>query len=96
MRESQLEQKLVNAVSRIGGAAPKWVSPGNTGVPDRIVILPGGKTAFVEMKAPGKALAPMQKEWAAKLESLGHKVYKIDSLAGIDSFIADCKRGDAE
>lgn len=96
MRESFLERKLIDAVRQIGGKAVKWVSPGSRGVPDRIVILPGGRTVYVEMKAPGKPLEPMQVKWAKDLRKLGHKVYKIDSLTGIEKFISDCKGGDAQ
>lgn len=88
MRESTLERRLVREVERIGGKAPKWVSPGNSGVPDRLVILPSGKTVYVEMKAPGKPLAPLQEKWARTLRGMGHKVYKIDSDESIDRFIA--------
>lgn len=89
MRESKLELHLVREVERIGGRAPKWVSPGNRGVPDRIVILPGGRTIFVEMKAPGKPLQPLQKKWAKTLRGLGHQVYKIDSIDDITRFITE-------
>lgn len=89
MRELKLEHRLVRKVERIGGRAPKWVSPGNRGVPDRLVILPNGRIAFVEMKAPGKPLEPLQVRWAKILRNLGHKVYKIDSNEDIDKFIAE-------
>lgn len=89
MRESALERRLVVAVELIGGRAPKWVSPGQRGVPDRIVILPCGRVVFVEMKAPGKQLDPLQVRWAEILRGLGHDVYKIDSQAGIDQFIRE-------
>lgn len=89
MRESTLERKLVDAIKRIGGMAPKWTSPGNRGVPDRLVILPNGLTVYVEMKAPGKPLQPLQVHWAKKLTNLGHQVYKIDSVADIDRFIKE-------
>ncbi len=87
MRESKLERRLVREVVRIGGRAPKWVSTGNRGVPDRLVILPGGRTIYVEMKAPGKPLEPLQVRWAKILRNLGHRVYKIDSDEDIDKFI---------
>ncbi|GIM47019.1 hypothetical protein DNHGIG_25680 [Collibacillus ludicampi] len=89
MRESSLERRLVREVERIGGRAPKWVSPGNRGVPDRIVILPGGRTVYVEMKAPGKPLSSLQERWSKILRGLGHRVYKIDSHDDIDRFIAE-------
>lgn len=92
MRESDLERRLVQAVEGIGGRASKWTSPGSRGVPDRIVILPQGRVAFVETKAPGKKPEPLQKYWARILRGLGHKVYVIDSLEGIDKFITEVKR----
>lgn len=91
MRESTLERRLVREVERIGGRAPKWTSPGNRGVPDRLVILPGGRTVYVEMKAPGKPLEPLQEKWARTLRKLGHEVYKIDSLDDIDQFIQEVR-----
>lgn len=89
MRETSIEKYLVSEVKRIGGLAPKWVSPGNRGVQDRLVILPGGRTIFVETKAPGKPLEPLQEKWAKDLRKLGHKVYKIDSKGGVDKFISE-------
>lgn len=87
MRESTIEKYFRVAVERIGGLAPKWTSPGNRGVPDRIVILPGGRVVFVELKAPGRQLQPLQRRWAKTLRSLGHQVYKIESVDDIDRFI---------
>ena len=89
MRESKLERRLVSEIKRIGGIAPKFVSPGNRGVNDRLVILSGGRTIYVEMKAPGKPLEPLQVRWAKILRNLGHRVYKIDSDADIDKFIIE-------
>lgn len=96
MEESSIEKKFVMAVESIGGLAPKWVSPGARGVPDRIAILPGGKIAFVELKAPGKNLRSLQAWWAEKLRAKGHRVYMIDSESGLATFIAEvCEGGDA-
>lgn len=93
MRESTLEARLVREVERVGGRALKWVSPGNRGVPDRLVILPGGRTVYVEMKAPGKPLEPLQARWARILRKMGHQVYKIDCTSDIDRFIAEVSNG---
>ena len=60
MREKIIEQHLVKAVKNSGGIAPKLVSPGFDGMPDRLVLLPGGKIGFVEVKAPGKEPRPLQ------------------------------------
>ena len=58
MREKTIEAKLVQAVRTKGGLALKFTSPGFDGVPDRLVLLPGGRIAFIELKAPGKTLRP--------------------------------------
>ena len=79
MREKTIEAKLVKAVRIMGGLAPKFVSPGFDGVPDRLVLLPQGKIAFIELKAPGKALRPLQVRRKRQLETLGFPVYRIDS-----------------
>ena len=76
--EKIIEQKLVRAVKMMGGLAPKFVSPGLNGVPDRIVLLPGAKLAFVELKADGKKLRPLQVRRKRQLEGLGFLVYCID------------------
>ena len=79
MTEKQIEQKLVKAVKARGGLAPKFVSPGFDGVPDRIVLLPRGRIAFVELKAKGRKMRPLQVRRKRQLESLGFLVYCIDS-----------------
>ncbi len=78
MREKTTETKLVKAVRTIGGLAPKFVSPGFDGVPDRLVLLPGGRIAFIELKAEGKTLRPLQVRRKKQLEALGFSVYCID------------------
>ena len=54
MREKQVEAKLVRAVREAGGMCPKLVSPGLAGMPDRLLLLPGCRIGFVEVKAPGE------------------------------------------
>ncbi len=83
MRESEIERRLAVSVKRLGGMAVKFVSPGLDGVPDRIVLLPGGKAAFVELKAPGKRLRPLQEKRKRQLEGLGFPVYVVDGVEQI-------------
>lgn len=78
MREKATEAKLVKAVKSMGGFAPKFVSPGFDGVPDRLILLPKGKIAFIELKAEGKELRPLQVRRKRQLEKLGFSVYCID------------------
>ena len=79
MQEREVEKKLISAVRLMGGMAPKFVSPGLDGVPDRVILLPGGHFAFAENKAPGKTLRPLQKRRKRQLEALGFKVFVVDN-----------------
>lgn len=87
MRESVVEKRFREQVEKLGGKAPKWISPGNNGVPDRLAILPKGRTIYVELKAPGKKLGVLQEKWAKTLRGLGHTVFKIDCKQDVDDFI---------
>lgn len=78
MREREIEAMLRQKVKALGGMALKFVSPGVSGVPDRIILLPGGKIAFCELKAPGKKMRPLQLRRKRQLEALGFPVYCID------------------
>lgn len=88
MRERSLESSLVRKAKLAGGVALKWVSPGTVGVPDRIVFLPGGRVVFVEMKAPGKWLTPIQEHVATKLSALGAEVRCISSVEELNEFLS--------
>lgn len=87
MREKAIEQKLTLMVKRQGGICLKFVSPGFDGVPDRIVLLPGGCMAFVEVKAPGKKPRPLQTSRHKLLRRLGFKVYILDDPAQIGGIL---------
>ena len=89
MREITIEQKLVRAVKREGGICPKWVSPGFDGMPDRIVLLPGGRMGFVEVKAPDKKPRPLQASRHELLKRLGYRVYVLDRPEQIGGIIDD-------
>lgn len=78
-RESSIEKNLVKQVKAAGGHAYKFVSPGRRGVPDRLVILPGGRVVFVECKAPGQKPRPEQEREHKRLQALGVKVVVLDS-----------------
>lgn len=95
MRERFIEKKLVDAVKKMGGIAPKFVSPGLDGMPDRIVLFPMGRIAFVELKAPGGKMRPLQVRRKRQLERLGFSVYCIDDVGQIDGVIKEIG-GDAE
>lgn len=88
IRERDIERYLMRMAVDLDGLAWKWVSPGNNGVPDRIVILPRRAPVFVEVKAPGKKLTPLQENVHRKLRSLGVDVYVIDSFEKVDEFFS--------
>lgn len=86
--EQDIEEKLRKLVKRYKGRCLKWVSPGEAGVPDRIVLLPGGRIVFVETKRPkdGK-LSPLQNYWGGTLRSLGFEAWVVwnqDDLADFE------------
>ena len=83
MRENEIERKLTLQAKKMGGMAVKFVSPGLNGVPDRIVLLPGRKIAFVELKAPGKKPRPQQVKRMRQLKALGFPVYVVDGVEQI-------------
>ena len=65
--EKDIERYLKNEIEKLGGVSLKWVCPGNDGVPDRIVIMPGGEIWFVELKADRGKIGALQLYWWAKL-----------------------------
>lgn len=78
MREKTIERKFTDAAKARGGLAPKFTSFGFDGMPDRIVLMPGGRMAFVEVKVPGKVPRPLQKARHRMLRELGFPVYMMD------------------
>ena len=96
MLEREIERKLVNAVKERGGLCWKFTSPGTAGVPDRIILMPKGHIAFVETKAPGETMRPLQEKRKRQLESLGFKVFCLDSIEDIPKVIAEIEGSDDE
>jgi hypothetical protein len=95
-REREIEAKLVSIVEKWGGNCLKWVCPGWAGVPDRIILLPGGSVIFAETKRPkGGKFSPMQRWWERRLVALGMDYWRVrnyDDLADIERYIAEVMR----
>ena len=87
MSEKDIERKFVRTVKNAGGIAPKFVSPGYDGMPDRIVLLPGGCMGFVEVKDSGKKPRPLQLARHRLLAGLGFQVFVLDRAAQIPEII---------
>ena len=93
MREKEIEQKLVAEAKAAGGIAAKFVSPGLDGMPDRLVLLPGGKIGFVEVKAPGKKPRPLQLHRHMQLRRLGYPVFVLDDKDQIKGILDEIQEG---
>lgn len=87
MHEYEIEKHLVSETHKCRGWCFKFTSPGIAGVPDRIVILPGGKIGFAELKAPGKKPRLMQRAVIKVLYRLGCTVATIDNKKSAEGFI---------
>lgn len=89
--EKDIERKLVRLVKLYDGQCLKWVCPGWAGVPDRIVLLPGGRVHFVELKRPqGGVLSSRQRYWLHKLGGMGFGYWVIwneDDLGNFEAYV---------
>ena len=92
--ERQIEQRLVTDTRKRGGMALKFVSPSFAGMPDRLILLPDGKMAFVEVKAPGQKPRPLQVKRHAMLRKLGFKVFVLDAASDIPMMLKKVVEGD--
>lgn len=92
MRESEIEKILVDGIRKLGGRAFKWVSPGNDGVPDRIVVLPGYPAIFVEMKTVTGKLTSLQRVQVGRLQKMGQDVRVLYGEKETQTFLQECRR----
>ena len=86
MLEKKKKKILVSEVKKLGGRAYKWVSPGNDGVPDRIVIFPGKPPVFMELKSEKGKLSALQKSQMRRLLELGQAVFVVRGMDGLSEF----------
>jgi len=87
MQEAKVEKYLHAEVSKLGGTTRKFVSPGRVGVPDRIVILKGGKIWFVEVKTFGNIPSLSQNREICRLKTFGCNATFVAGKEGVDRFI---------
>lgn len=85
--EKRVEALLVTGVKRMGGLAYKFVSPGNSGVPDRIILMPGGKIYFVELKREGGQLTNLQKRQINRIQKLDCQVDVLHGMVEVSNFL---------
>lgn len=89
VRERDVETRLRQGVHRLGGKAYKFTSPGNTGVPDREVILPGGRIFFVELKTERGRTSPVQQAQIRALRKLGCEVRVLYGMQDVENFLQE-------
>ena len=85
IRESDIEARLVEKIHKLGGWCLKLNSLSANGLPDRMILLPDGRTIFVELKAPKKKPTELQRYTHRKLMSMNFPVYVIDSMAEVEA-----------
>ena len=93
MAEREIEKKLVDGVRKLGGRAYKFVSPGNDGVPDRSVVLPGRVPKFIELKTETGRLSSLQNVQIKKLKDLGQDVRVLYGLEDVKRFLEEIQNG---
>jgi streptogramin lyase len=88
MLEKDIEAHLVRRVRDAGGVAYKFTSPAHRGVADRLVVLPGGRIWFVEVKKLGGRLSPLQRVFLDEIKKLGCNYQIVWSKEDVDAFVA--------
>lgn len=86
MTEKQIENKLKKIIKQAGGISYKFNSPGNSGVPDRIVILPDRSPIFVELKTKSGRLSAVQRYQHKILNLLGQEVIVVQGEKDLEEF----------
>lgn len=94
MQEKQIEKKLGKRIRALGGLYYKFVSPGNAGVPDRLIILPGGRIMFAELKSETGSLTKLQVVQQERMKRLDCEVYTIRGLEGVEKFMREVIEND--
>ena len=87
--ERNVERRLVQGVKALGGTASKWVCPGTVGVPDRIVVWPGGRVDFIELKTETGVLSLRQKIVLNHLRRLGCNVRVLRGSDAVAAYLLD-------
>ena len=86
-RESDIESKMRSKLRQAGMGFYKFTSPGTSGVPDRIVLVPGGRVIFVELKTKEGRLSDIQKVTQAKMRRQGAEIYTLYGWEDVEHFM---------
>ena len=88
MRERDIERHLVKRVRELGGEIRKVAWTGRVNAPDRLVLRPGRRSVWVELKAPGKKPTAQQVREHNRMRRMGELVEVVDSLEGVEALLA--------
>ena len=94
VREKTIEKRLTDKINKMGGWALKFTSPGCAGLPDRLILMPGGRLWFVEVKAPGEKPRPLQLFRMKQIRNLGFPARVVDSPESVDEFLREVADSD--
>lgn len=83
--EKAIERYLCDVVKQLGGVCLKYSNPGAVGYPDRVALMPNGRSYWFELKSKGKKPTRIQTIRINQLESLGHRVFVVDSKEQVDN-----------
>lgn len=89
IRESEVEAYLVKRVRELGGIAYKFTSPNRRNVPDRLVLMPNGRSVLLEVKRPGHRPTSGQARELTRINALGHRATWVNSFESVD-FELEC------
>lgn len=85
--EKTIEKFTIKATADRGGKAVKFSSPAQRGVPDRIILMPGGKVGFLELKGDGGKATKLQLFWIKTLQEMGFKAAVANSKESVTEFL---------
>ena len=89
LSEKSIERYLFDRVRQAGGVCLKYSNPNMDGYPDRVALLPGGVSVWVELKSRGRKPTKLQMLRIESLRLMGHRVYVIDSREGVDLMMSE-------
>lgn len=90
--EKAIERYLTDSIKMLGGICLKYSNAGMVGFPDRICLLPGGFTVWIELKSKGEKPRAAQTVRFNQMEKIGHRVYVCDSKEKIDEVLEKFKK----
>ena len=87
--EKILEAELRERCKALGWMCIKLTSQYQRGLPDRLILMPGGRVCFAEIKTTGKKPTALQRLTHERFRALGYRVEVVDTTESLDNLIVD-------